>query len=111
MTKALIPTEMSKEQSYNTKTPQKVRLHTAIADRLRTATCSWNNYSHPTGVAYRFYSAHLPTHRNSCAVEGKNMQILLYSDMKVVYKYILFERYFKWYGCVAKKGKIAFMLI
>ena len=57
--------------------------YTAIADRLRTV--SWGNYSHPTGVVFRFYSAHLPTHRNSCVIERKDTQILLYSDIEVVY--------------------------
>ena len=57
--------------------------YTAIADRLRTV--SWSNYSHPTGVVYRLYRVHLSTHRNSCVIEGKNMQILLYSDIKVEY--------------------------
>ena len=61
--------------------------YTAIVDRLRTV--SWSNYSHPTGVVYRFYRANLPTHRNSCVIEGKNTQILLCSDMKVEYKYII----------------------
>ena len=44
--------------------------YTGITDRLRTASLS--NYSHPTGVVYRFYRAHLPTCRNSCVIEGKN---------------------------------------
>ena len=37
--------------------------YTAIADRLRTVR--WSNYSHQTGVVYRFNRANLPTHRNS----------------------------------------------
>ena len=39
----------SKKQSDNTKTPQKVRLHVAISEQLRTI--SWDNDSHPTGVS------------------------------------------------------------
>ena len=83
MTKAPTPTEMSKGQSDNTNNATKKFDYTAVADRLRTV--SWSNYSHPTGVVYRFYRAHLPTHRNSYVIEGKNMQIFLYSDIKIVY--------------------------
>ena len=61
--------------------------YTAIADRLRTVSSSI--YSHPAGVVYRFYRANLPTHCNSCVIEGKNTQILLYIDMKVAQKYII----------------------
>ena len=43
--------------------PQKKFDYTAIADRLRTVNLS--NYGHLIGVVYRFYRAHLPTHRNS----------------------------------------------
>ena len=42
--------------------------YTAIVDRLRTV--KWSNYSHPTGVVYRFYRAHLLTQRNSCVIES-----------------------------------------
>ena len=52
MTKAPIPTEMSKGQSDNTNNATKKFDWTAIADRLRTV--SWSNYSHPTGVVNRF---------------------------------------------------------
>ena len=81
MTKAPTPTEMSKRHSDNKNNATKKFDYTAVADRLRTV--SWSNYSHPTGVVYRFYRAHLPTHRNSCVIKGKNMQILLYSNIKV----------------------------
>ena len=57
--------------------------YTTVVDRLRTV--SWSNHGYPTGVVNRFYGAHLPTHRNSCVINGKNMQILLYSDIKIVY--------------------------
>ena len=57
--------------------------YTAVADRLRTV--SWSNYGHATGVVFQFYRAHLTTHRNSCVIQDKNMQILLYSDIKVAY--------------------------
>ena len=63
MTKANIPTEMSKGQSDNTNNAPKKFDYTAIADPLRSI--SWMNYRHTTGVVYRFYRAHLPTHRNS----------------------------------------------
>ena len=82
MTTALTPTETSKGQSDNTNNATKKLDYTAFADRLRTV--SWSNYNHPTGVVYRFYTAHLPTHCYSCVIEGKNMQILLYSDIKIV---------------------------
>ena len=36
---------------------------------------------------YRFYRAYFPTHRNSCEIEEKNTQILLYIEIKVVYEY------------------------
>ena len=64
---------MSKGQNDNTNNVTKKFDYRAIADRLRTV--SWSNYGHPTGVVYRFYRAHLPTHRNSRAIEGKDMQI------------------------------------
>ena len=83
MTKAPTTAEMLKGQSDNTKTVTKKFDYTAIADRLMTV--SWRNYGHPTGVVYRFYRAHLPTHHNNCAIEGKKLQIILYSDIKVVY--------------------------
>ena len=82
MTKAPKPTEMSKGQSDNTNNATKKFDPTAIADRLRTV--SWSNYIHPTGVVYRFYRAHLPTHRNSCVIEDKNMKLLIYSDIRFV---------------------------
>ena len=31
----------------------------------------------PNWLVYQFYRAHLPIRRNSCVMEGKNMQILL----------------------------------
>ena len=48
MTKALTPTEKSKKELDNTKTPPKNFDYTTIADPLRTV--SWGNDSHPTGV-------------------------------------------------------------
>ena len=48
MTKAPTPTEKSKKQRTNTKTPQKIIDDTTTADRLRTV--SWGNDSHSTGV-------------------------------------------------------------
>ena len=65
--------------------------YTAVADRLRTV--SWSNYGQPTGVVYRFYRANLPTHRNSCVIEGKNMKILLYSDIRFVSIDITFKTF------------------
>ena len=82
MTKAPTPTEMSKRLSDNTNNATKKFDYTAVADQLRTV--SWSNYSHPTGVFYRFYRAHLPTHLHSCVIEGMNMTILLYSDIRFV---------------------------
>ena len=70
MTKAPTPADMSKGQGDNTNKFD----YTAIADRLRTVCCS--NYDHPTGVVYQFYRARLPTHRNSCVIEGMRMLIL-----------------------------------
>ena len=67
-------------------TPQKID-YTAIADRLRTASCS--NYSLSACVVYRFYRTHFPNHRNSCEIEGKNKQILLFNDVEVLYKFII----------------------
>ena len=87
-------------------TPQKID-NTAIVDRLRTV--SWNNYSHQTGVVCRFYRTHLPTHRNSCLIEGKNIQILLHSDIKVVYiSQLKHLKDFLVKNCVARRWKIVF---
>ena len=52
MTKYLTPTENSKQQSENTKTPPKVD-YTTIADRHRTF--SWRNDSHTTGMIEPLY--------------------------------------------------------
>ena len=49
----------------------------------------WSSNSHQTGVVNRFYKVNLPNHRNSWLIRGKNMQILLFSDIKVVYIYHL----------------------
>ena len=87
MTKAPTPAEMSKAQSDNTNNDTKKFDYTAVADRLRTV--SWSSYGHPTGVVNRFYRAHLPTHHNSFVIQGMNTQILLYSDTKAVYKYLI----------------------
>ena len=81
MTKAPTPAEMSKGQSDNTNNATKKFDYTAVADR----TVSWSNYGHPTGVVYRFYRTRLLTHRNSCLIKGKNIYILHYSYIKVVY--------------------------
>ena len=69
MTKAPTPTEMSKGQSDNTNNATKKIDYTAIADRLRTVSCS--NYSHPTGVVtiVTGLRAHLPTPRNSRVIK------------------------------------------
>ena len=105
MTKAPTLAEMSNGQSDNTKKATKNFDYTAVADRLRTA--SWSNYGHPTGVVYRFYLLtlrfHLLTHRNSCVIEDKNMQILLYSDINL-YTFIIWN-IFKWYDCVTRQWK------
>ena len=82
MTKAPTPTELSKGQNDNTNNATKKFDYTAVADRLRTII--WSNYSHPTGVVYQVYRAHLPTHRNRCVIQGKNIKILLYSDIRLV---------------------------
>ena len=82
MKKAPTPTEMWKGQSDNTNNAIKKFDKTAIADRLKTVSSS--NYSHPTGVFTRFTGPNLPTHRNSCVIEGKNMKIFLYSDIRFV---------------------------
>ena len=63
-----------------------------VADRQKTVSLSNNVYGHLTGVVYRFYRAHLPTHRNSCVIEGKNMKILVY---RIIYIYI----YQKTFNC------------
>ena len=51
-TKAPTPTEKSKAQCDNTRTPPKTSI-TTIADRHRTV--SWGNESHPTGVVKPVY--------------------------------------------------------
>ena len=86
MTKAPTPAEMLKGQSEHTNNATRKFDFKAVADWLRTVI--WSNYGHPTGEVYRFYRAHLPTHCNSCVIEGKNkqLQFLLYSDIKVLYK-------------------------
>ena len=55
--KSLTPTEQSKKQGDNTKTPPKNVDYTTIADRLRTV--SWGNDSHQTGVVKPVYG--IPT--------------------------------------------------
>ena len=76
MTKAPTPAELSKGQNDNTNNVTKKFDYTAVADRIRTV--SWSNYEHPTGVVYQVYRAYLPTHHNSCVIEGKNMKIFIY---------------------------------
>ena len=56
MTKAPTPTEKSKKQSDNTKTPPKYD-YTTAADRIKTVT--WVNDSLPTGVVKPVYG--IPT--------------------------------------------------
>ena len=51
MTKAQMPTEMSKLQLQNKNTNQIVRLH---SDCRPTYTVSWSNYSDKTGVVKQF---------------------------------------------------------
>ena len=81
MTKTPIPTENSKIKGQHTQTPPK----TSITQQLRTDLGrSVGETSNPTGVVYRFYRAHLPTHRNSRVIEGKDMEILHYSGIKFV---------------------------
>ena len=63
MTKAHKPTEKSKKQHDNTKSPPKLFDYTMIADRLRAV--SWSNNSHPTGVVKPVkikYGLHLRTY-------------------------------------------------
>ena len=81
MTKAHTQAEMSKGKSDNTNNATKKFDYTAVVRQLMTV--SWSNYGHLTGVLYRFYRPNLPTHRNSCVIDDKNMQILLYSYIKV----------------------------
>ena len=57
MTKAPIPTEMSKRQSDNTNNATKKFDYTVVAERLRTV--SWSNYDHPTGVVNLVYGPNL----------------------------------------------------
>ena len=61
--------KFQKGQSDTTNNDTKKFDYTAVADRFRAV--SWCNYGHPTSVVYRFYRAHLPTHRNSCVQETK----------------------------------------
>ena len=67
--KPLHPRNMSKGQWQHKQRHKKVRLNSGMRTDFRTV--SWSNYSHPTGVVYRFYRAHLPTHRNSCVFQGQ----------------------------------------
>ena len=67
MTKALTPTEKSKKQRDNTKTPPKTSEYTTIADQLRTV--SWGNDSHPTGVVTGLRTLNLPTNRKSRVIK------------------------------------------
>ena len=82
MTKPLYQQKCQKGTITTQTTPQKVD-YTAVADRLRDGQLE--NQRYPTDGVYRFYRAHLPTHFNSCTIEGMDMQILLYSDITVVY--------------------------
>ena len=83
MTKAPTPTEMSKGQWQHKQRHKKVRLNSGCGTDLGRSVGVTT--AHPTGVVYRFYRAHLPTHHNSYVIEGKNMQIFLYIDIKIVY--------------------------
>ena len=67
MTKAPTPTEMSNGQSDNTNNATKKFDYTAVADRLKTVSCS--NYGHPTGVVNLVYGPNLPTPRNSRVIK------------------------------------------
>ena len=58
MTKAPIPTEMSKGQSDNTNNATKKFDYTAIPDRLMTVSLS--KYSQPTGVVNRLTDQTFP---------------------------------------------------
>ena len=55
---AVIPTEMSKGQSDNTKNATKKFDYTAIADRLRTVSSS--NCSHPTVLVNQYTGPVVP---------------------------------------------------
>ena len=57
MTKAPTPTDKSKKQRDNTKTPSKTSI--SIADRLKPV--SWSNKSHQTGVGKPVYGSQ-PSH-------------------------------------------------
>ena len=81
MPKAHALTEMSKGQSDNTNNATKKFVYTAIVDWLRTV--SWSNYSHPTGVVNCFTGPTFPLTATAVYIEGKGMEILLYSDINI----------------------------
>ena len=64
MTKALIPTEMSKGATRQHKDVTKKFDYTAIADRLKAVR--WSNYSHPTDVVNRFTGPTFPLPQQPC---------------------------------------------
>ena len=67
MTKAPTPTEMSKGKCDNTNNATKKFDYRAVADRLRTVSCSY--YGHQTGVVNLVYGPNLPTPRNSLVIK------------------------------------------
>ena len=73
MTKAPIPTEMSKGQSDNTNNATKKFDLTAIADRLRTV--SWSNYSHSTGLVNRFTGPPSHSPQQPCNQKDTHLKI------------------------------------
>ena len=81
MPKAHALTEMSKGQSEKTNNVTKKFVYTAIVDWFRTV--SWSNYSHPTGVVNGFTGPTFPLTATAVLIEGKGMEILLYSDINI----------------------------
>ena len=78
--KAPTPAEMSKWQSDNTNNATK----SSISYRLLTDLGRSIGVTTATQLVRFTGFTHLPTHRNSCVIEDKNKQLLLYSDIKVV---------------------------
>ena len=68
-------------------TPQK----SSIKQRLRTDLGRSVGVTTATQLVWftRFTGPNLPTHRNSCVIEGKNIKILLNSDIRFVKIYHL----------------------
>ena len=78
MTKAPTPTEKSKKQrDGNIKTPPK----TSITQRLQTDLWRSVGVTIATQLVWlnQLTGPNLPTHHNSCVIEGTDMQVLFYS--------------------------------